>query len=119
MEPLFTHIQSLKYSSAILNNKYDLLDFDSPQLNILLSFYLLKTFKYEFVNCKPIKNKCVFKKFFIFRTIFVSLFTFKGYNNKYNYNCLFDTIISYSVYNRNCFVHMQLVTRLFELLPTN
>ena len=69
---------------------------------ILLSFYLLKTFMYEFVNCKPSKktNMCfVSVELFIILTTFVPLLTRNWYNNNYTNKCLSDTTIRYSAHN--------------------
>ena len=49
-------------------------------------------------------NMCsISVKFFIGPTTFVPQFTLNWYNTNYNNNCLFDTTICYSAYNRNSF----------------
>ena len=93
--------------------------------NILLRFYLLNTFKYKFVNCKPSKHKYMFSltlKLFINRTTFVSLVTLKRCNNiitttgwqlvRHNYSlfCLPPQLLE---------LRTQLVTRLPELRLTD
>ena len=85
----------------------------SPTSIYCYIFNLLKRLYMSLWIVNQVKtNKCIIshKKLCLFAVVFVSLFVLNGYNNKYNYNCLYDTTIRYSAYNRNCFVRTSYAT---------
>ena len=88
---------------------------------ILLRFYLLKTFIYEFVNCKA-KSKPIYVLVLIkLSLLWATVQTYTRYNNNYNYKCLSDTTIRYFAYNifvshtKLRYSNTQPISRLLEL----
>ena len=60
-------------------------------------------------------NVCLVSvKLFIVLTTFVALFTLNWYNNNYNNNCLFNTIIRYSAHNLDSLFTRNRNTRLID-----
>ena len=58
-------------------------------------FTFLKTFKYDFDNCKQSKNKYVFSFYiFLLYALFMCPTVSNLYNNNYNNNCLFNILLT-------------------------
>ena len=101
-------------------------DFSQQYLNNFRAF--LKTFKYEFVNCKQSRNKYVFSFSFslLFALFYVPLFptytTITTCSLQFLHFCslkhkqLLGRTLQRRYSNHDCFVHKQLHTRLTEFL---